>query len=513
MNRSNNLKLIKEKNKTFDFLIIGGGCNGLGVSIEASSRGYSVGLIEKNDFGSETSSKSTKLIHGGIRYLKMFDFKMVLTSLKERSFFLKNAPHLIEKVNLIIPFYNFFDVIYYTFGVFMYNLIFPNKDFNKIKFFNKKDLLKYFKNINPTRLYGGISFQDGKFDDSRAIITFARTASNLGSILLNYCEVISFNVNNECIADVKIHDRLNKNYISVSSNVVINATGSNVSLFLKKNKINEKINSLLSRGSHIVISEKFFSSNHGLLIPKSTDNRVIFAIPWLGKILVGTTDIPTDLPNNPTIDNNEIDFLLNEIGKYLKNKPKKKDILSVFSGLRVLISNKNENSTKFLSRESKIILSNELLISVYGGKWTTYRELSEKVVDYAIKMRLVKNSSSVSKHLKLHGYVKDIINEDYSNYGSDSVHLKNLNNNSKSLSKKFFLTENHIIWAVKKEMAQTLEDVMCRRTRCFLLDANESLRLAPIVAKIMAKELNKGDSWISNEILNFNTFYKLNFGL
>ena len=490
MNRKQKFEYLN-KNKVFDFIIVGGGATGLGCALDASSRGYSVALFEKHDFCKGTSSRSTKLIHGGVRYLEKFQFKLVYEALKERDFLMKNASHVTNKIGFVIPVYKPLLKFYYWFGLKLYDLISGDSFFPKSKIINKKKVQELLPNINNKGLLGGVCFFDGQFNDSRLGIDIGLTAEKFGATLFNYTSVESFIKHNDIIKGVNVRDSVSNNIYEVKSKIVINCTGVfsqsiiNLDYETSKNIIKP------SQGTHLVIEKRFLKSDFGFLIPKTPDGRVLFAIPWHNSVILGTTDNEINEPEiDPKPKLSEINYILKNVKQYFKEKPDKIDIKTIYTGLRPLVSDSSNSKSKDLSRKHKIFTSKSGLISVVGGKWTTYRKISEKTVDIALKNSDLKFLKSKTRKIKIFNGLSIIKND-------------------KSISKKIDLSPSSIVHFVRNEMAINLDDIMSRRSRCLFLDVDESLRLAPKVVKIMAEELQKDEKWQNEQLKSFIELTKL----
>jgi len=488
LNRSSNIKLLNN-NKKFDFIVIGGGASGLGCALDASSRGYSVILLEKFDFCKGTSSRSTKLIHGGVRYLEKGQISLVYEALKERDVLIKNAPHLVKQVGFLIPVYNYFLKFYYFFGLKIYDFISGNLSFEKSRTVNRESAIKLVPNVDKEKLKGGVVYFDGQFDDSRLGIDIALTSEINNAVLINYMSVESLIKVNGKIKGVIAHDSVNNNNFSINSDNVINATGvfSRSIMELDSNKLKTVIRP--SQGVHLVVDKCFLNGNFGILVPKTSDGRVLFAVPWQDHVIIGTTDTVVDNPSfNPESTQEEINFILENIKNYLEVYPLKEDIKSVFVGLRPLVANNSSSKSKDLSRKHKIIVSESGMVSIIGGKWTTYRRMAENVIDLTLKKTKLPFVNSKTSDLKIKNGLSDI---DFS---------------KKSLSDDFFLSKEMIIHYVNNEMALNLDDIMSRRSRCLFLNIKESIRIAPMVVEIMSNELSKDKVWINEQL---KSFYKL----
>lgn len=509
MNRADNLHKVKsKKDKIWDVIIVGGGASGLGAAVDAASRGYKTLLIEKNDFSKGTSSRSTKLVHGGVRYLQNGDISLVVEALRERGVMRKNAPHLVRDLSFVIPSYEWWNSPFYGIGLKIYDMMAGKLGLGPSTLLNREETLALIPNVNTEGLMGGVIYHDGQFDDARMAISLALTASNLGACLLNYCELTGLKKEAAMISGVTVKDHLNGETFDVRAKVVINATGvfSDAVVKIDQPKAENKIRP--SQGVHIVLEKEFLKGTHAIMVPHTTDGRVLFAVPWHGYVVVGTTDTPIDETlEEPVALANEIDFILTNAGNYMTRKPTREDIKSVFVGLRPLAaSNTNKESTKEVSRHHKITVSTSGLISILGGKWTTYRKMAEDAINTARAVGGLPDRKSETETLQIHGYEYET---DWSQpmhvYGSEAHKIIALDPEAAtiSLSSKLFITKNMILWGIGEEMAMTLEDILARRTRCLFLDAKESIAIAPQVAKIMAEALQKDKVWETQQIENF----------
>jgi len=492
LNRSSNIKLLNY-NKKYDFIIIGGGASGLGCALDASSRGYSVVLLEKFDFCKGTSSRSTKLIHGGVRYLEKGQIRLVYEALKERDILKKNAPHLVKQIGFLIPVYNYFLKFYYYLGLKVYDFISGNLSFKKSKIVNRNSAIELVPNVAKEKLKGGVVYFDGQFDDSRLGIDIALTCESYNAILLNYISVESLIKKNGKIKGVVANDSVNNNTFSILGEHVINATGVFSKSIMNMDSI--KLESVIrpSQGVHLVIDKSFLKGSFGILVPKTSDGRVLFAIPWLEHVIIGTTDSIVEKPSfNPLATQNEINFILENIKNYLEVYPDENDIKSVFVGLRPLVASNSNSKSKDLSRKHKIIVSDSGLVSVIGGKWTTYRKMAEKVIDLTLKNTDLPFIKCNTSNLKIKNG------------------LSNIDFSKESLSDDFFLSKEMIIYYIKNEMALNLDDIMSRRSRCLFLNIKESIRIAPDVVQIMSKELFKDEVWVKDQLQSFYNLTNIN---
>tara|TARA_B100000575_G_scaffold289551_1_gene291519 strand:- start:1926 stop:3473 length:1548 start_codon:yes stop_codon:yes gene_type:complete len=511
MNRNDSLIKL-EKVVEWDIVIIGGGASGLGIALDASKRGYKTLLLEKYDFGKGTSSRSTKLIHGGVRYLQNGDITLVIESLKERGILKRNAPHLVQDLSFVIPSYDWWSSPFYGIGMKIYDMMAGKLGLGKSIIISKSETEKLIPNVNKKGLKGGVIYHDGQFDDSRMAITLALSANSKKTALLNYCNVESLIKSDNEIKGLFFTDTINSKKYKVAGKVIINATGVFAEEIIRMDQ--PKIEKMIqpSQGVHIVLNRKFLKGKHAILIPQTSDGRVLFAVPWKNYVVVGTTDTQVkNASDEPKPLKEEIDFILKNAGKYMSIKPKKNDIRSVFAGLRPLAATSDKKSTKEVSRSHKIDISPSGLISVLGGKWTTYRKIAEDAVDTAISINKLKKKKCKTVKTKLFGFKKNV---DWSDpmhvYGSLKKKVESLGgeNDNKSLSSKFYISNNIIEWSIIHEMALTLEDVLARRTRCIFLDSRESQKIAPIVAKKMSEVLGKDQKWIDAELKKFNKLIK-----
>jgi glycerol-3-phosphate dehydrogenase len=512
MNRKLNLEEL-DKVDEWDVIIIGGGASGLGVAIDSANRGYKTLLLEKNDFAKGTSSRSTKLVHGGVRYLQNGDISLVIEALKERGIMRINAPHLVRDLSFVIPSYEWWTSPFYGIGLKVYDMMAGKLGLGPSTILNREETLALIPNVSQEGLNGGVIYNDGQFDDARMAISMALTASQEGACLINYINVNGINKENELITGVRIEDQISRKKKNIKSKVVINATGVFSDEIIALDQPNAKPMIRPSQGVHLVIEKSFLNGDHAIMVPQTSDGRVLFAVPWNDYVVLGTTDTPiNETLEEPIALDSEIEFILKNAGAYMTKKPTRKDVKSVFAGLRPLAaSEKNKESTKEISRHHKIIVSTSGLISVLGGKWTTYRKIAEDTVNTLQAVGGLPERQCNTKTLPIFGYeTHSDWNDPMHYYGTESKKIIAINAKKAlvSLSEKFFITENQIIWAIQEEMAINLEDVLARRTRCLFLDAFETEKIAPKVASIIAKKLGHDNAWIKNELKQFNNLIK-----
>lgn len=504
------IEKIKGNKKGFDFIIIGGGATGIGIALEASARGYSVVLLEKSDFTKSTSSKSTKLVHGGVRYLAQGDLGLVREAVIERGLLTQNAPHLVKNQTFIIPTHGLFDEVQYTVGLTMYDLIAGKYSIGRSKRISKSKTLNRISTINASKISAGVVYHDGQFDDSRLAINTLQSAAELGAVVINYCSVTGMMKDDKGnISGVKFFDEEGKKEYEIKGKQVVNATGVFADDILMMDSPNSEKTIAPSQGVHLVLDRSFLPGNDAIMIPKTDDGRVLFLVPWHGRVVVGTTDTPIEKESlEPIALEEEIVFILKTAARYLTKAPKRSDVLSVFAGLRPLAASKGDGKkTKEISRSHKIFETKSGLLTMVGGKWTTYRKMGEDLVDRTEKKNNWLRKESKTKHLKIHGYKENV---DHENplyfYGSDEEKVLDLaaaNNMKTEISTTLKVIEAQVVWAVQHEMARTVEDFLSRRTRCQLLDARESIRMAPQVAKLMAKELGEDENWQKNQVAEY----------
>ncbi len=509
MNRESMWRKIRDNNNSsFDFIVIGGGASGAGIVLEAVSRGYSAALFEKSDFVKSTSSKSTKLVHGGVRYLAQGDLALVREACVERGLLLRNAPHLVRNQSFIIPAYGLFDEILYTAGLKIYDMMAGKYSLGRSRRISRKEVISRLPSVSEKNLSAGILYYDGQFDDSRLAINVLQTAAGLGAVALNYAPVedLTKDINGR-LDGVRVLDILTGNRYDIKGRVIINATGVFADEIMQLDNPGKKSIIRPSQGTHLVVENSFLPGNDAVMIPRTDDGRVLFAVPWHGKVVLGTTDTPIEQGSlEPVALEEEIDFILATAARYLKKTPRRDDVLSIFAGLRPLaaeIDGKN-SKTKEISRSHKIFISKSGLMTMIGGKWTTFRKMGEDLVTKAETVNGWSRTRSQTRKLRIRGYVDSPdMNDPLYVYGSDKDGLmelvKNGHNMGDILSESLQVIRAQVVWAVREEMAVNVEDVLSRRTRCQLLDAGESLRMAPEVARIMAQETGRDDQWISEQ--------------
>jgi glycerol-3-phosphate dehydrogenase len=490
-------------------LVIGGGATGLGCAVEAAARGYRTLLVERSDFAQETSSRSTKLVHGGVRYLQQMNLTLVLDALRERGHMLRNAPHLVHDLSFVVPAYSYLSLPYYGLGLKVYEHLSGKLSLGRSELLSRESTLEKLPGVKQDHLRGGILYHDGQFDDARYAIALLRTLQDLGGTAINYVEATGLIERGGRIAGIKAHDREDGAVFDLQAKAVINACGVHAEETLALNGRPSNSFLAVSQGSHFVLPRTFLPGNTALMIPKTEDGRVLFAIPWLGALLVGTTDVPVDSTSpEPRALPEEKKFLRDYIARYLGRMPRTEEILSVWSGLRPLVRQGGVKTSK-LSRDHTIMVSAAGMITVTGGKWTTYRRMGQDTINRAAQVAELPKRPSPTLELKLHGWTSETPASSTweSVYGSDLSALCALSAQNPSLEAllhprlPFKLRE--VVWAARYEMAQSVEDVLARRTRALFLDARAAIESAPAVADILARELNRTEAWKQNDLRNF----------
>jgi glycerol-3-phosphate dehydrogenase len=495
---------------TWDMIIIGGGATGLGCGVDASSRGYGTLLLEAHDFSQGTSSRSTKLVHGGVRYLQQGNVALVMDALHERGVLLRNAPHLVYNQAFVVPDYKWWERPFYGVGLKLYDMLAGKLGFGRSRILSRSKTLNMIPNLEPTDLRGGVIYYDGQFDDSRLAITLAKTMQDLGGLPVNHMAVTALLKDEEGqIGGVEARDSLTGKTRRLRAKVVINATGVFVDDILRMDDVNAPKLIAPSQGIHLVLDKSFSPGDTAIMVPHTDDGRVIFLVPWHGRVLVGTTDVALDGPNHePRPMEEEITFLLEHAGRYLTRDPKRSDILSVFAGIRPLIRAEGADRTSSLSRDHHLTISQGGLVTIAGGKWTTYRKMGEDTVNQAARFAGLPAHSCKTENLPLHGWMNGLDPRDHlSVYGSDIEEIREMIRRDPDLGKplhyKLPYLRAEVVWAVRREWARTLSDVLRHRTRALILDASVSMIIARDVAEIMARELDQGKDWIEEQVSSF----------
>lgn len=498
---------------TWDLIVIGGGATGLGVAVDALSRGLRTVLLERDDFAKGTSSRSTKLVHGGVRYLAQGDVGLVREALYERGLLLRNAPHLVHDQCFIIPSYQWWGAPFYTLGLKLYDLLAGRLSLGASRPLGRAETLRRLGNLRPAGLRGGVLYHDGQFDDARLAVNLAQTAVELGGTVLNHCAVRSLRKDaSGRVCGVQATDEETGQSYELQGRAVVNATGIFVDDIRTLDEPGAAPLVRPSQGVHLVLDRSFLPGDDALMIPKTEDGRVLFAVPWHGRVVLGTTDTPLDHINaEPRALDEEIEFILRTAGRYLARAPRREDVRSIFAGLRPLAApQRGTAATKEISRRHKLLVSDSGLITITGGKWTTYRRMGQEVVDEAIKRARLPAGPSRTARLPIHGARPTPAagpDSHLHGYGSDLPALQQLMQQSPELAEPLVpgleFRQAEVVWAARYELARTVEDVLARRVRLLFLDAAAAVRAAPTVAALLAAELGHDAQWQQAQVAAF----------
>jgi glycerol-3-phosphate dehydrogenase len=515
MRRSEMLARLEQHHGPWDIVVVGGGATGVGIAVDAASRGYDVLLLEQHDFGKGTSSRSTKLVHGGVRYLEQGNIALVMEALKERGLLRQNAPHLVSNLAFVVPNYDWWEAPFYGLGLKVYNALAGKYGFGPSEILTRDETLARLPTIKTEGLRGGVVYYDGQFDDARLLINLVATAAEQGATLLNYARVADITKGADGFIDgiVAVDAETGRQW-TVGARVVINATGAFSDAVRRLAEPDCAGLIAPSQGIHLVFHESFLSADVAIMVPHTTDGRVMFAIPWHGHTLVGTTDTPIDTPTlEPAPLQEEIDFILETAGRYLHKAPTREDVLSVFVGIRPLVKSGDGKLTAALSRDHTIHIDSSGLLTTTGGKWTTYRNMAEHTVDQAADLARLAERPCVTRTLNVHGFHT---NADrfgaLSVYGSDARPIQELMRETPSLETPLHAdlpyTGAEVVWATRHEMARTVEDVLARRTRALFLNTRAAIAMAPEVARLMGAELGWDAAWQAAEVAAFAALAK-----
>ena len=514
MDRARNLDRLGDP---FDLAIIGGGATGLGAAVEAAARGYRTVLLEARDFAQGTSSRSTKLVHGGVRYLAQGNVGLVREALLERGRLRRNAPHLVGDLEFVVPAYAWWSGPYYGVGLKLYDVLAGRHRLGTSQLLSRAQVLERIPTLEPDQLKGGVRYFDGQFDDARLAVALALTASDLGAVLVNHASVVGLLKSGGKLRGVQVRDDETGREHEVSARAVVNATGVFADGIRRMDEPGAPALVTPSQGVHLVLPDAFLPGTHALMIPRTDDGRVLFVVPWHRRALVGTTDTPVpEVAVEPRPLEEEVAFLLEHAARYLTRDPRREDVLSVYAGLRPLVRAEGAASTASLSRDHSIFESPSGLVTIVGGKWTTYRRMGEDVVDHAARMAGLPERPSSTAELRLHGAPLDEQVEHsaagtpsgmLAAYGTEADQVRALAEADPDLAVPmhprlpYLMCE--VAWAVRHEMARSVEDVLSRRTRALVLDARAAIECAPAVARVVARELGRDESWEAEQIASF----------
>ncbi len=491
----------------WDLIVIGGGATGVGVAVDAASRGYAVLLLEQSDFGKGTSSRSTKLVHGGVRYLEQGNISLVMEALKERGLLRQNAPHLVSNLAFVVPNYDWWEAPFYGLGLKVYNVLAGKYGFGTSEILSRAETLARLPTIRTEGLRGGVVYYDGQFDDARLLINLVATGFEQGATLLNYTRVTGLTRGADGFVDgVQAIDLEGDSTFEVRGRVVINAAGPFADAVRRMAEPDAEALIAPSQGIHLVFDRSFLPGDSAIMVPHTRDGRVMFAIPWHRHTLVGTTDTPIDgVALEPRPFDHEVAFILETAAQYLHKAPTRADVLSVFVGIRPLVRSGDSRITAALSRDHTIHIDASGLITTAGGKWTTYRNMAEATVTQAAELARLPERPCVTRTLRIHGFHRDAASLDaLAVYGADAPAIEQLARAEPALAEPLHpalpCLAAEVVWAAREEMARTVEDVLARRTRALFLNARAAIAMAPRVAALLARELGRDAAWQAREV-------------
>jgi glycerol-3-phosphate dehydrogenase len=510
MDRQTSLNRIEERREPWDLAVIGGGATGVGIAVDAASRGYSAVLLEQSDFGKGTSSRSTKLVHGGVRYLQQGNISLVMEALKERGLLLRNAPHLVHDLPFVVPNYQWWEAPFYGIGLRVYDMLAGKYGFGRSRALSAEEVMERIPTLEAEGLRGGVLYHDGQFDDSRLLLNLAQTAAEQGACLVNYARVTRLTKDGDDYATgLVFRDEEIGHEISLQARCIINATGPFCDEVRHLDEPGAPALITPSQGVHIVLPRDFLPRDTAIMVPHTRDGRVMFAIPWHGHTAVGTTDTPIpSVSLEPRPLAHEVDFILETAGGYLARRPARSDILSVFTGIRPLVKAGQAGSTAALSREHTIHISKSGVLTITGGKWTTYRKMAEDCVDHAIVLARLTERPSQTRDLHVHGFHQQAAQfGQFASYGSDALSLRDLIRAQPELGRPLHdalpICGAQVLWAARHEMARTVDDVLARRTRALFLNVQAARAMAPAVARLLAGELSRDEAWQRRQLAEF----------
>lgn len=513
MNRSDSLQRVHarlEEGTPWDLVVIGGGATGVGIALDAASRGHDVLLLEQSDFGKGTSSRSTKLVHGGVRYLQQGNVPLVMEALKERGILRRNAPHLVTDLPFVVPNYRWWEAPFYGVGMRVYDVLAGKYGFGHSRNLSVEETVERIPTIETDGLRGGMVYHDGQFDDARLLLHLAMTASEQGAALLNYAPVTGILKNEQgFVRGVRARDLESGTELEIPGKAVVNATGAFSDAVRTMDEPSARPIIRPSQGVHIVLDRAFLPGEAAIMVPQTDDGRVLFAIPWRNRVVVGTTDTAvSEITLEPRPLREEVDFLLSHAAHYLTRDPVLDDIRSIFVGIRPLVAEAEADDTSEISREHALRVSESGMLTIAGGKWTTYRKMAEDAVDAAETLGDLDPARCVTAELNIHGYHQHA--ERYgalSVYGSDAQAILELSEArpelAEPLHERLDITGAEVVWACREEMARTVDDILSRRTRALIFDARAALAAAPAVAALLAEELGRDAAWIDAELEAF----------
>ena len=514
MNREAMLLQVKQRNDPWDIIVIGGGAVGVGVAVDAAARGFAVLLLEREDFGKGTSSRATKLVHGGVRYLEQGNISLVMEALKERGLLLRNAPHIVHDLPFVVPNYSWWEAPFYGIGMKVYDLLAGKYGFGRSRILSFAETLERLPTIQQEGLRGGVLYHDGQFDDTRLLTHLVVTAAEHGAVVLNYAAAVGMTLDADGFVNgVTMEDRETGQRHALSARVVVNATGVFTDETRRLADPGAQTMVSPSQGIHLVFDRSFLAGNTAIMVPHTSDGRVLFAIPWNDRTLVGTTDTPIETASyEPLPLEEEIDFVLDTARQYLSRPPSRADVLSIFVGIRPLVKAAGSDSTKTsaLSRDHTIQIDASGLLTIVGGKWTTYRHMAEDTVNHAITLGGLADVDCPTATLHIHGYQQQPEAAGHlAVYGTDSAGIAALIAEQPALGKQLHpdlpYLAAEIVWAARNEMSRSIDDALARRTRALLLNARAAVAIAPEVARLLAAELGRDEAWQQAQVAAFTT--------
>jgi glycerol-3-phosphate dehydrogenase len=512
MNRDAALRGLRDNPHGWDLIVVGGGATGVGTALDAASRGYDVALLEQSDFGKGTSTRSTKLIHGGVRYLQQGNIPLVVEALKERGVLRANAPHLVHDLPFVVPNYKWWEAPFYGIGMRVYDVLAGKYGFGQSRNLSREETLERIPNLEDEGLRGGVVYHDGQFDDARLLIALARTAVGQGATLMSYARVTGLIKDaGGFVVGVTWRDEETGETSELRGRVVVNATGPFSDGLRRMDDPDASPAIRPSQGVHLVLDRSFLAGDAAIMVPHTDDGRVLFAIPWLDRVLVGTTDTPLEeTPLEPAPQEEEIRFLLEHARRYMERDPGRGDVLSVFAGIRPLVAEGDAGDTAEISREHALRVSDSGLLTIAGGKWTTYRKMAEDTVDMAQALGDLEPRACVTRELNIQGFHMHA--EKFGRlaaYGSDAPEVEALERSregwAQPLAEGLDVTSGEVVWFARAEMARTVEDVLARRSRALLRDARAARSVAPAVARLLAGELGRDDAWVAGQVTSFES--------
>lgn len=511
MRREEMVRRVRQRHEPWDIAVIGGGATGVGVAVDAASRGFDVVLVEAHDFGKGTSSRSTKLVHGGVRYLEQGNVPLVMSALKERGLLRQNAPHLVHDLAFVVPHYSWWEAPFYGIGLKLYDLLAGKYGFGASKLLTKDETLQRLPGLEPEGLLGGVVYFDGQFDDARLLIHLAMTAADVGGTLVNYCPATGLLRDADgYVNGLTARDEETGAALTIAARVVVNATGVFTDSIRRLADPAAEPLVVTSQGIHLVFDRSFLRGDTALMVPRTSDGRVLFVIPWHGHAMAGTTDTPVDAPSvEPRALEEEIEFVLETAGRYLSRQPSRADVLAVYAGLRPLVKGdaKGDGKTSALSRDHVIHVDGSGLLTITGGKWTTYRHMAQDCVDHAITLGKLIDVDCRTRNLRIHGYMQDAgALGSLEVYGSDAEAVKELARDPRlavQLNPALPYIAAEVVWAARAEMARTVEDVLARHTRALFLNARAAMTMAEPVARLLAAELRRDEAWVAAQVKDF----------